>query len=300
MDYPVTVLWVARFAYHNGEVVQQHTHDFAQLMLVLKGRGQWLLDNAQEPLRAGQCCCLPPGLRHGLICTEGITTLDIKFRIHDPDLAAVYTSAAGVAVATDALHVGLGDALRAARGSWAGPRTAACLTHVLWKLASDESVSTAVAPEVAPTATAGAEHPLIRRLLDVIRSDLAGPLSAEDLATGCGYSYRHLAECCHRIIGMSPCQIVLRERLALACQLLRYSDYPVKAVAQRCGFRTVHHFTRRFSLALGSGPAAWRRRAMDSEARRGIVLAPDFDSMGQLTADGWQDATLNELRQSPK
>ena len=47
-------------------------------------------------------------------------------------------------------------------------------------------------------------------------------------------------------------------RAARGADLLLNTGLPIAAVAERCGFRTVHHFSRRIRQATGRPPGALR------------------------------------------
>ena len=59
--------------------------------------------------------------------------------------------------------------------------------------------------------------------------------------------------------GTSPHGYLLQCRAALARQLLGGTDLPVKAIADRLGYRDVHFFSRQFRQMVGVPPAAYRR-----------------------------------------
>ena len=48
-------------------------------------------------------------------------------------------------------------------------------------------------------------------------------------------------------------------RAALGADLLAHTGLPIGVIAERCGFRTVHHFSRRVKQATGLPPGALRR-----------------------------------------
>jgi AraC family L-rhamnose operon transcriptional activator RhaR len=52
--------------------------------------------------------------------------------------------------------------------------------------------------------------------------------------------------------------LALRRRAA-AEELLRAAAPPVKGVAERCGYSSVHAFSRAFKRVFGTGPATYRR-----------------------------------------
>lgn len=55
-------------------------------------------------------------------------------------------------------------------------------------------------------------------------------------------------------------EYVIASRIDRARQLLAESDLPVKAVADSCGYASVHFFSRQFSQRCGVGPLAFRER----------------------------------------
>ena len=50
-----------------------------------------------------------------------------------------------------------------------------------------------------------------------------------------------------------------QRRAALGADLLAHTGLPIEVVAERCGFRTAHHFSRRVKQATGLPPGALRR-----------------------------------------
>lgn len=56
---------------------------------------------------------------------------------------------------------------------------------------------------------------------------------------------------------------VIISRIRLACNLLSQSDLPMKAIARRCGYRSVHFFSRQFHQRMATAPTSWRARLRD-------------------------------------
>ena len=57
---------------------------------------------------------------------------------------------------------------------------------------------------------------------------------------------------------MTPMAYARGRRVALAADLLTHTGLPLATVAERCGFKTTHHFTRRVR-GDGLPPGALRR-----------------------------------------
>jgi AraC-like DNA-binding protein len=58
----------------------------------------------------------------------------------------------------------------------------------------------------------------------------------------------------------TPIAYLWQRRVALGVDLLTNTGLPIATVAERCGFKTAHHFSRRVKQATGLPPAALRRR----------------------------------------
>jgi AraC-like DNA-binding protein len=83
------------------------------------------------------------------------------------------------------------------------------------------------------------------------------PLSVAAIARGCGMSRMHLHRMCMRIYGVSPKELLLRERMAIACRQLEGGASVAKA-AQVAGFEDPSYFSRLFARRQGRPPSRWR------------------------------------------
>jgi len=85
------------------------------------------------------------------------------------------------------------------------------------------------------------------------------PLSLGDLAAEANLSEFHFARMFRASFGVAPHEWVMQQRLARAQDLLRNTTLPLATVAERCGFASASHFSRRFALQLGASPSCYRR-----------------------------------------
>src|SRR4051794_36359740 len=103
------------------------------------------------------------------------------------------------------------------------------------------------------------DEPLLARVFEIIDSRYAERLTLRDVAAEVGLSGGHLTTVVRQRTGRTVVDWILERRLAAARGLLLSSDLTVEAVAQRAGFEDPAYFSRRFRLAHGCPPGAWRR-----------------------------------------
>ena len=61
-------------------------------------------------------------------------------------------------------------------------------------------------------------------------------------------------------VGMSPQTWIVRERIAIAKDLLTDRRIPLKAIAEKTGFGSPESFRRHFRRIVGTSPTAYRRQ----------------------------------------
>jgi AraC family transcriptional activator FtrA len=67
---------------------------------------------------------------------------------------------------------------------------------------------------------------------------------------------RHFRE----TVGLAPGEWVVRERIAMAKDLLQTSGTPLLRVAEQVGFRSQESFRRHFRRITGTSPTAYRKQ----------------------------------------
>ncbi len=58
--------------------------------------------------------------------------------------------------------------------------------------------------------------------------------------------------------GISIHQFLIQEKLSKAKQLIQESNYPLKTIAEKCGYNDIFQFTKQFKSFYGTPPAAFR------------------------------------------
>jgi AraC-like DNA-binding protein len=102
--------------------------------------------------------------------------------------------------------------------------------------------------------------PALIRLGTFIRREFAQPLSLTELARQARVSPQYLMKLCRARKLPRPMQQLYARRLEAAADWLAHTGAPVGEVAERCGFASAFHFSRRFRDAYGRSPRAWRKK----------------------------------------
>lgn len=119
---------------------------------------------------------------------------------------------------------------------------------------------TAAAPAAGGWLAALAD-PALGRCLSLIHEDPGRDWSVKDLAAAAALSRSALAERFETILDTSPIRYLRDWRLCLASIALTTTGRSIAAIAHEAGYGTEAAFSRAFSRAYGSPPAAWRRAA---------------------------------------
>ena len=106
----------------------------------------------------------------------------------------------------------------------------------------------------------GENRSFLKPVLDYCRSHLNGDLSVDALAEISGYSRWHFSRAFKKIQGVSVPQYVLELRLKQAEELLQFTQYSIKEIAEMCGFRNTAYFIRCFSNTFGVTPGIFRKQ----------------------------------------
>ena len=103
--------------------------------------------------------------------------------------------------------------------------------------------------------------PRLRRLWEVVGSDLGRLWNVETLAALVGVSGEHLRRLCHQHFGRSPMSHVAALRMRQAMALLASESYTIEAVAQQVGYDSPFAFSAAFKRHQGISPSEYRRKA---------------------------------------
>lgn len=244
-----------------------HKHSFFEICYVNGGSGIYVEGDAEYPLYEGVMFCSRPNQSHQI---KDVNDLDILFVAFEPDeihsntddfqlyCSSLNTGAIWVEMTVHSPTVQIWKSLLIpSESSSAVPISLLPqLAHALIVSFSSLLGRTGKRPEAVPLASNAAL--LINRAKLYIRDNLRSNLTLAEVARYINISERHLSRLFAQSIHESFSSLVRNERIRAAEQMLAHTLDPIKDIAERSGFSSVHYFTRIFAGEKGIPPAAFR------------------------------------------
>lgn len=115
-------------------------------------------------------------------------------------------------------------------------------------------------PERAKSSSELTDQVRIKQMIAYIQTHFQEKLSLEDIAAQANISRNSCLSCFRRVLGVSPLEYVIDQRLEWALHLLISSDLTIAEVANDCGFGDASYFGKAFRRRLGLTPSQYRER----------------------------------------
>ena len=98
-------------------------------------------------------------------------------------------------------------------------------------------------------------------MAEYIRKNFRGELSVKKIAAEFDISPQSVRRIFHRnITGLTPAALIRQQKMILAEELLRRTEFSLPEIAEQCGFATVFSFSRAFRREYGTPPVQYRKK----------------------------------------
>lgn len=101
---------------------------------------------------------------------------------------------------------------------------------------------------------------LAEQVQQYIRQHLSEALTVDKIARHFHYSRARLTAICTQVTGMGVNQLITRERIQAAKQLLLEQEKPVAQISMELGFTSPHYFSWKFKQVTGISPSAFAQQ----------------------------------------
>lgn len=99
---------------------------------------------------------------------------------------------------------------------------------------------------------------LTQKIITLIRQDITADLSLNTISEKINANAKYVSALFKREVGITLTDYVTKQRMELAKQMLLYTDYPIKTIAQSCGIPDIHYFSHLFKRRIGCTPKFYR------------------------------------------
>ena len=273
----VQVLWTARYDYQPQWRLAEHKHEYFQMIYFVSGSGNVRLRERNLKIAPGSLLLVKPGCMHGLNPDSLVKTLDLKFVVNDRWMRKHLLKADDLQAEAEP---GIADKFEQIRheGEHRGPFYRELCSTYLMELLLHYLRATGCgveepSPELVDRKLMG--DWIVQQAAQFIRDHHAGECSLTHISRLVGRSDRHVRQHFKDVLGISPRRYLLQYRIQKAQQFIEFSDYAFKEIAEKVGFKTVHHFARAFHEVCGETPGGWRRR-YQAGICKDVNIDPDF------------------------
>jgi AraC-like DNA-binding protein len=113
-------------------------------------------------------------------------------------------------------------------------------------------------------------HPAVQSAMlfmrEAMEEDPGQRVRLAQVARAAAVSPEHLCRLFTRSLGVAPMEALMLLRLDMAMALLSRSNLTLSQIADRCGFASAYHLSRRFRAAFGKPPSKVRQQMQHGEA----------------------------------
>ncbi len=115
-------------------------------------------------------------------------------------------------------------------------------------------------PEQPLTSTELTDQIRIKQMIGFIQEHFQEKLTLDDIAAQANISRNSCLSCFKRVLGMSPMEYVIGQRLERALHLLDSAELSVAEISDFCGFGDPSYFGKAFRKRTGLTPSQYRER----------------------------------------
>jgi AraC-like DNA-binding protein len=256
-----------------------HTHDFAEMFIVLAGEGTHVNESGSWRLKRGDVFVINENRSHGFREIDGLCLVNILFsfgRMGLPEFG-IRKSTGFNALFTVAPVLGNGNEGRSPQLSLDEIQLAEAVdlaTRIGEQSAKEEEVSQFMAAGLfmqlvaflsgafsgAPSRESGEMYRLAR-VISYMENNCDRSISSAELLDIAGTSESTLLRLFKRITEESPIRYHLEKRIEKSCWYLRHTDRAITDIPYDFGFDDSNYFSRQFRKIKGISPAQWRRES---------------------------------------
>ncbi|GCE31814.1 AraC family transcriptional regulator [Dictyobacter alpinus] len=263
MSYWPLEVTVGDVVYPPGSTLGPRIQPWLQFVFVYAGQITLRIDQQVHVIPANSAFVLYPGHHEYFVFAEDCETVHswvhLDFTELDPELIARLRQVAWPLPLSPAMQQHMHDALALKKSTF--PTTNEILKglgmQICWRYIGEG--------EQLATQDIGLAHSAVEQALQYIYEHISEPLTLTQIAEAVSISPAHLIRLFQLQLQTTPMAYVWEQRIAMGIKLLEQTGLSVGMIAERCGFQSRFHFSRRIRQTIGYTPLEVRHRSWQIE-----------------------------------
>ncbi|MDF2802481.1 MAG: hypothetical protein K0S61_2384 [Anaerocolumna sp.] len=260
--YGVQMLWAARYDYEQGQILPKHCHEYYQMIYIIDGEGDFFLGDASIAITQETLFFIKPQDQHGIKSKPGncIKTLDVKFEVHNTELIKQLSGITSVVLLQSDEVKLLLEKIRQEGLKKKSDYQHLSILYLLQILLTILRIKecTKQQAQITDEIMSSQHDKVCEKVKAYIQDHFDKDILLKDMAGFLGYNESYICQTIKKEFHCTPMQYLYKYRITKGKELIMYSDYSLKKIADRIGFKTVHHFSRVFKKAEKMPPGQWR------------------------------------------
>lgn len=253
-----------------------HRHDFTEMLIVLEGTAQHIVDNTSYMLRPGDICVIKPSVSHGFSNARHFRHCNIMFNSNTvfencrslyklPGFQILFSIETNIAKEESYKSM---ICLDASDTVFVDKLTDRMIKETAEKNPGYEAVAHALFVELAVFCSrkykcdsnrCNENITNLARTVIYMEENFREDISLDDLASVSCLSPRHFSRIFRNIYKISPFSYIFSLRIEYACNLLKYTDLSVTEISALSGFKDSNYFARAFKKYKAISPTTYRK-----------------------------------------
>lgn len=263
---------------HEIVSIQEHCHNYFQMMICLGGSGAVGVDGVEYPMTEGSVCFASPMKKHFLRQENAMWLVEIKFLAEDEELYENLTRLPdNFRIESEFFF----DRIRRIIAEYYNDGFCAreavncelylLLIYFMRACLGDGYLSGKTRDTASGDSLGGIDIKLkmnFDKIIEYIEANIGEPLTLDYLSELVHFDKSYFTARFREICGMSPMRYVTHARIERAKVLLVTTDMTITEIARTVGFSTVHYFSRHFKIKLGVAPTEYRTLSRSRQIRK--------------------------------
>lgn len=246
------------------ENVNQHWHDYYQMIFVRRGKGAVVIDGSFYPIGENEIIIVCPNEPHAFsVSSETMETFEVKFTLQEPRLDILRDLPKAVCPDTDGA---IKRALKQieAESDALGPYSMDVIALELCKIfllirrglspMAEQAKSRKVRDDGEIT------DAFFESVTAYIDENIDRQFTVRDISEHFYTEYTYFSRLFSAKYGMRLKQYINHKRLALAKELITGTNLSMTEISAKCGFENLHRMERSFKKEEGISPSDFRSR----------------------------------------